>query len=168
MGRMEFVTHAAIPPVYNEHSRALILGTIPSPKSREAGFYYGHPHNRFWRVLAAVFGEEIPTDTALKKTFVLRHHIALWDVLESCQITGASDSSIRHPMPNDIGGLLKKAAISEIFTTGQTAYRLFNRLIAPTLSRTPVLLPSTSPANCACSFEKLVQSYRVLLNATEG
>ena len=100
-------------PVYNEHSRALILGTWPSPRSREMSFYYGHPQNRFWPMLAALTGEPVPAreDIEAKKQIILRHGLALWDTLESCTITGASDASIRDVVPNDIAGLLRKAPI---------------------------------------------------------
>ena len=113
-------------PVYNEHSRALILGTWPSPKSREMSFYYGHPQNRFWPMLAALTGEPVPAreDIEAKKQIILRHGLALWDTLESCTITGASDASIRDVVPNDIAGLLEKAPIEAVFCNGATAYKI--------------------------------------------
>ena len=116
-------------PVYSENSRALILGTWPSPKSREMAFYYGHPQNRFWPMMAALTGEPVPAreDTEAKKGIILRHGLALWDTLESCTITGASDASIRDVVPNDIASLLAKAPIEAVFCNGATAYRKIGR-----------------------------------------
>ena len=133
-------------PVYNEHSRALILGTWPSPKSREMSFYYGHPQNRFWPMLAAI---------EAKKQIILRHGLALWDTLESCTITGASDASIRDVVPNDIAGLLAKAPIEAVFCNGATAYKIYTRYLEPVSGIPAVRLPSTSPDNAACRSEKL-------------
>ena len=120
-------------PVYNEHSRALILGTWPSPKSREVAFYYGHPQNRFWPMLAALTGEPVPAreDIEAKKQIILRHGLALWDTLESCTITGASDASIRDVVPNDIAGLLAKAPIEAVFCNGATAYKIYTKYLEP-------------------------------------
>ena len=120
-------------PVYNEHSRALILGTWPSPKSREMSFYYGHPQNRFWPMLAALTGEPVPAreDIEAKKQIILRHGLALWDTLESCTITGASDASIRDVVPNDIAGLLAKAPIEAVFCNGATAYKIYTKYLEP-------------------------------------
>ena len=120
-------------PVYDDRSRALILGTWPSPKSREMAFYYGHPQNRFWPLLAALTGEPLPAreDIAAKKQLLLRHGLALWDTLESCTITGASDASIRDVVPNDIAGLLRKAPIRAVFCNGATAYRIYTKYQQP-------------------------------------
>lgn len=144
-------------PVYNEHSRALILGTWPSPKSREMSFYYGHPQNRFWPMLAALTGEPVPAreDIEAKKQIILRHGLALWDTLESCTITGASDASIRDVVPNDIAGLLAKAPIEAVFCNGGTAYKIYTKYLEPVSGIPAVRLPSTSPANAACRPEKL-------------
>ena len=119
-------------PVYNEHSRALILGTWPSPKSREMAFYYGHPQNRFWPVLAALTGEPVPAreDIEAKKQIILRHGLALWDTLERCTITGAADASIKDAVPNDIAALLAKAPIEAVFCNGATAYRIYTKYAA--------------------------------------
>ena len=158
-----FVTHT-LQPVYDKNSNVLILGTIPSPKSREYGFYYGHPQNRFWKVLAALFHAEIPIDNESKKQFVLSRHIALWDVLASCTISGASDSSIKNPVPNDIGRILSEANIRAIITTGQKAFALYQRYCEPSTHRKAICLPSTSPANCRnCGLEDLIQEYQVIL-----
>ena len=146
-------------PVYDENSRALILGTWPSPKSREMGFYYGHPQNRFWPLLAALTGEPVPAREAIaaKKQLLLRHGLALWDTLERCTITGASDASIRDAVPNDIAALLAKAPIQAVFCNGATAYRLYQKYLEPVSGIPAVKLPSTSPANAACRPETLRQ-----------
>ena len=144
-------------PVYSENSRALILGTWPSPKSREMAFYYGHPQNRFWPLLAALTGEPLPAreDIAAKKQLLLRHGLALWDTLESCTITGASDASIRDVVPNDIAVLLRNAPIRAVFCNGATAYRIYTKYQQPLTGIPAVRLPSTSPANAACSPARL-------------
>ena len=146
-------------PVYDDRSRALILGTWPSPKSREMAFYYGHPQNRFWPLLAALTGEPVPAREAIaaKKQLLLRHGLALWDTLERCTITGASDASIRDAVPNDIAALLANAPIQAVFCNGATAYRLYQKYLEPVSGIPAVKLPSTSPANAACRPETLRQ-----------
>lgn len=144
---------------FDKDSRVLILGTIPSPKSREQGFYYGHPQNRFWKVLADVLGEEFPQTVEERKRFLKRNHIALWDVLESCEIKGASDVSIRNARPNDMNRILQAADIRAIFATGAKAAQLYKKLCFPECGVEAVRLPSTSPANCGCSDEKLREAY---------
>lgn len=158
---MEKVIHE-IPPVYDAHSKILILGSIPSLKSREIGFYYGHPQNRFWRVLAAIYQEKIPRTKEEKINFLHRHQIALWDVLASCTITGSSDQSIRNPVPNDFSNICKQCKIEKIYTTGKKAYQLYQKYCFPLTKKSAILLPSTSPANAAYSFEKLVEAYSIL------
>ena len=158
---METVHHP-LEPVWDSRSRVLILGTMPSPKSREAGFYYGHPRNRFWPALAAIFSEEVPLGTAARRAFCLRHRIALWDVLASCEIQGASDSSIHSAVPNPIGELLEQAPIEAIFTTGQKAFSLYQKLCLPMTGRKALCLPSTSPANCAISLDALIERYQII------
>lgn len=150
-------------PVFDAESRILILGTMPSPRSREAGYYYAHPQNRFWPVLGILFGEIPPSDREGRLSFALRHHIALWDVLASCEIEGASDSSIRNPVPNDICFLLQNAPIRAVFTTGNTAARLYRKYILPACGVEAITLPSTSPANCRIRTEQLAESYRQIL-----
>lgn len=151
-------------PVFDERSRVLILGTIPSPKSREAGFYYAHPQNRFWPVLASVFEELLPQTVEERKDFVLRHGIALWDVLHSCVILGAGDASIRRPEANNLLPLLTQAPIQEIFTTGRKATYLYNKYCFPSTRKRSVYLPSTSAANRgAFSLEQLCAIYRAAL-----
>lgn len=161
------VTHE-FPPVYDKDCEILILGSIPSPKSREAAFYYGHPQNRFWKVLAAVYEEKVPECIEEKKQMVLSHHIALWDALEACDICGASDSSIKNPEPTDIPKLLKETRIRHIYTTGAAAYKFYQKLNYPRTGIRAVKLPSTSPANCAFSLERLVQAYQVIRSTSSG
>ena len=144
---------------FDKDSRVLILGTIPSPKSREQGFYYGHPQNRFWKVLADVLDEAFPQTVEERKGFLKRNHIALWDVLESCEIKGASDVSIRNARPNDMNRILQAADIRAIFATGAKAAQLYKKLCFPECGVEAVRLPSTSPANCGCSYEKLREAY---------
>ena len=153
-----FVTHE-FGAFFDKDSRVLILGTIPSPKSREQGFYFGHPQNRFWKVLADVLGEEFPQTVEERKRFLKRNHIALWDVLESCEIKGASDVSIRNARPNDMNEILQVADIQAIFVAGTKAAKLYKKLCLPTCGVEAIQLPSTSPANCGCSDEKLREAY---------
>lgn len=162
----DFVRHT-LEPVFDENSHVLILGSLPSPKSRESGFYYGHVQNRFWKVLAGVYGEEVPQTNDEKKSFVLRHKIALWDVIESCRIYGASDSSITDVTPNDMSLIFSSCEIRAVFTLGAKAYELYNKLCLEHAEKHPaVKLPSTSPANAAWSLEKLVGEYSVIKNYT--
>ena len=152
-----------IPATYDERSEILILGSFPSPKSRESGYFYGHPQNRFWRVTAALFQDAVPESVEEKCAFLLRHHIAAWDVIHSCTITGASDSSISDVVANDIRPILQAAQIRQIFVNGKTAYRLYQKYIQPVIGRSAVCLPSTSPANAAWSLERLIDAWRVIL-----
>ena len=147
-------------PFYDKKSKILILGTIPSPKSREYGFYYMHPRNRFWRVLADIFEEPYPDTQKNKTSFLTRHHIALWDVLDSCDIKGASDSSITNPKPNNIRSLVDKTDIKQVFVTGKKALDLYNRFILDDVKITPIYLPSTSPANQTITYEELKEKYK--------
>ena len=152
------VTHE-IQPVFDSRSRVLLLGTMPSPASREQGFYYGHPQNRFWRVLAAIFDEPAPRTIEEKRDMLLRHHIALWDVLSSCEIEGASDASIRDAQPNDLARIFDAADIRAVFATGTKAGELYRKLIEPTLDAPCTTLPSTSPANAKMKLADLVDVY---------
>ncbi|HNW85355.1 MAG TPA: DNA-deoxyinosine glycosylase [Candidatus Limiplasma sp.] len=150
------------PPVWDCNSRALVLGTFPSVQSRANAFYYGHPQNRFWRVLALLYGETIPTENEDKRALLLRHGIALWDVLASCDVTGSADGSIRNPVPNDIGALLTQAPIRQLFANGQTAAALYRRWCEPQAGLPIIPLPSTSPANAAWSVERLARAWAAL------
>ena len=155
-------------PIYDCQSKILILGTMPSPKSREAGFYYAHPQNRFWKVMAALTGEPIPMDNRGRTRFLLRHKIALWDVLQSCEMVGAEDGSIRNPVANDLSLVLRAGNIQAIATTGSKAASLYRQYCFPKTGIPALSLPSTSPANCRYSLETLVEKYRVLLNYIES
>lgn len=152
------VTHE-IQPVFDNRSRVLLLGTMPSPASREQGFYYGHPQNRFWRVLAAIFNEPTPRTIEEKRDMLLRHHIALWDVLASCEIEGASDASIRDAQPNDLARIFDAADIRAVFATGTKAGELYRKLVEPTLGVPCTTLPSTSPANAKMKLDDLADAY---------
>ncbi len=156
------ITHAFCP-VFDSESRVLILGTMPSPKSRELGFYYSHPRNRFWPVLAEIFGEKIPKTPEEKENFVLRHKIALWDVLAECDIEGASDSSIKNTVPNDMSVIFEKADIRAVFTTGAAAAKLYKKHIEPKTGIEAIALSSTSPANAKTGFDKLCEEYKRIL-----
>ncbi len=151
-----------IPPLYDENSEILVLGSFPSVKSREAGFFYGHPQNRFWRVTAAVFGDAVPQTIPEKRSFLLRHHIAVWDVIASCEIAGSSDSSIRNVTPNDLSVILNAAKIRRIFVNGGTADRCYQKYQLPQTGIPAVKLPSTSPANAAWSIGRLCEAWAVL------
>ena len=151
-----------IPPVYDRDSKILILGSFPSVKSREAMFFYGHPQNRYWKVLAAVFGEEVPETIPERKEFLLRNHIAAWDVIASCDIVGSSDSSIKNVTANDLRPILETADIRQIFVNGKTAEKMYKKYTEPIIERPCVCLPSTSPANAAWTLEKLVEAWRVV------
>lgn len=159
--KTEYVTHE-FPPVFDENSRILMLGTMPSPRSREVGFYYGHPRNRFWKVVADVCGEELPQTKEEKIAFALRNRIAVWDVLARCEIKGADDSSIRSPIPNDMNVILKQADIRAVFTTGTKAAQLYKRYCYKETNIQAICLPSTSPANCRVSYEELYEAYSVI------
>jgi len=151
-----------IEPVYNKSSRVLILGSFPSVKSRETEFFYGHPQNRFWRLLAALLNESTPKSTQEKKQLLLKHHIAVWDVIKECDIVGSSDTSITNALPNDISLILESSDIRAIFCNGTKAYELYNKYIFPTTGREALRLPSTSPANAACSLDKLCEKWKII------
>lgn len=164
---MERVFHT-IPPVFSAESEILILGTMPSPKSREAAFYYAHPQNRFWPVLARVYGVPLPATLESKTALLLSHRLALWDVLNSCDIKGASDASIQNPVPNDIAGLLAKTNVSRVLCTGKTAARYYAALVEPSTGIPCEVLPSPSAANARTSLDALVNAYRPALLRTKS
>ena len=147
-------------PVCAPGSAALILGTYPSPKSFEAGFFYGHPQNRFWPLMAALAGAPAPTTIAEKKALILDQGLALWDVLERCTITGASDASITDPVPNDLADLIARTAITRVFCNGAAAHRLYVRYAQPHTGLPALRLPSTSPANAAFGMARLIQAWQ--------
>ena len=167
MGEYSHISHTFLP-VYDENSKVLILGSFPSVKSREQGFYYGHPQNRFWKVLAALCGCEIPQTIEEKKNMLLVNHIAVWDVIDSCDIIGSSDSSIKNVVPADIAGLLPKTNISRILLNGKLAGKLYKKYSQGIIELPAAVLPSTSPANAACSLEKLIEEWREELQKEEG
>ena len=152
-----------ISPVYDENSKILILGSFPSVKSREANFFYGHPQNRFWKVLAAVFEAEVPNTIEEKRKFLLEHHVAVWDVIQSCDIVGSSDSSIKNVVPNDLSEILSKAQIEQIFVNGKKAEQFYKKYIETKIGRKAICLPSTSPANAAWNVERLVGEWKQIL-----
>ena len=159
------LTHVkhAFEPVYDECSRVLILGTLPSVKSREQNFYYGHPQNRFWKVIATLYGEIVPQTIAQKKELLLKHQIAVWDVIAECDIYGSSDSSIKNVVPADISRILGRAPIRQIYANGAKAYELYNKYSLAATGREITKLPSTSPANAAFGMERLLEAWQVIL-----
>ena len=159
---MTHVIHE-IPPVYDDRSKILILGSFPSVKSREGQFFYHHKQNRFWKVLAAVFEDTLPETIEEKKEFLLRHNIAIWDVIASCDIEGSSDSSIKNVQPTDIGMILEKTNITRIYANGNKAGQLYKRYQFPVTGIEAMVLPSTSPANAAWSLDRLCEAWRVIL-----
>lgn len=150
------------PPLYDKNSRVLILGSFPSVKSREQMFFYGHPQNRFWKVIAKVFDSEIPETIEEKTNFLFAHHIALWDVIASCEITGSSDSSIKNVVANNIEPILKSADIKEIFVNGKVAFKYYEKYTKMMVSRDAICLPSTSPANAAWNVDRLVDAWGIV------
>lgn len=161
-GYLSIMLNHPIPPLYDENSKVLILGSFPSVKSREQIFFYGHPQNRFWKVISTVIDEKTPITIEEKSEFLHKNHIALWDVIASCEITGSSDSSIKNVIPNDLTEILKIAKIKQIFVNGKTAEKYYNKYIRDTIGREAVSLPSTSPANAAWSFDMLVNEWSIL------
>lgn len=150
-------------PVWDKQSEVLILGTFPSVKSRENQFYYGHPQNRFWKLIAAIYGEPQPETIAEKKELILKHHLAVWDVIDQCDIIGSSDSSIRNVIPSDLAGLLKNSSIHTVIANGAKAYELYQKYQMAKTGLKVQKLPSTSPANAAWSFQRLQEEWgRVL------
>ena len=156
---MEFVRQP-LAPVYNSQSRILILGSFPSIKSREQGFYYGNPQNRFWKVLSALLNEPEPVAIEAKRRLLLKHKIALWDVIESCRIEGSDDNSICDVVPADIGKLIENSSIRKVYTNGGKAFTLYQRYCEKSTRIPAAKLPSTSPANAAWSLEKLIADWR--------
>ena len=153
-----------IPPLYDKNSKILILGSFPSVKSREAEFFYGHPQNRFWKVVSAILRCECPVTVEEKRKMLLSHHIAVWDVIKSCEITGSSDSSIKNVVPNDLSEIFKTADIKAVFTNGTASYNMYNKYIK---SPEAIKLPSTSPANAAYSLERLIGEWSKIISLGE-
>lgn len=155
------------PPLYDKNSKVLILGSFPSVKSREQMFFYGHPQNRFWKVVSAVMNADTPVTIEEKSDFLHTNHIALWDVIASCDITGSSDSSIKNVVANDLTEILENADIKQIFVNGKTAEKYYNKYIRNTIGREAVCLPSTSPANAGWSVDRLVDAWKAIRIHTE-
>lgn len=157
-----------IAPVFDKDSKVLILGSFPSVKSREEGFFYGHPQNRFWKVLSRVLEAPTPETIPEKREFLLSHGVAVWDVIASCEIRGSSDASIRNVVPNDLTNILDTGKIRQIYVNGQTAGRLYRKYQEKILCEAygdcarAVILPSTSPANAAWTLEKLCDAWSVI------
>ncbi len=154
-------------PFYDEWSRILILGTFPSVRSRETKFYYGHPQNRFWKVIAAVTGWSEPRTVEEKKRMLLQNHIAVWDVIRSCEIVGSSDSSIRNVTANPIGTVLEKSRITAVYANGSMAKKLYDKYSLAETGLPAVRLPSTSPANAAWTLDRLVEAWKTILEPVE-
>ncbi len=151
-----------IPPLYDKNSKVLILGSFPSVKSREQMFFYGHPQNRFWKVICAVMGKDTPVTIEEKSSFLHENNIALWDVIASCDITGSSDSSIKNVVANDLTQILRSADIKQIFVNGRTAEKYYNKYIRDTIAKKAVCLPSTSPANAGWSLDRLINAWGIV------
>lgn len=157
----EKFTHTCYP-IYDSESKVLILGTFPSVKSRELKFFYSHPQNRFWKLLARITHSEVPTTIAEKKELLLKNHIALWDVVASCTVTGSSDSSIKNVVPADINSILEIAEIKNIYGNGNKTVELYNKLILPKTNREIIKLPSSSPANARFNLDLLYEEWKVI------
>ena len=151
-----------IPPTYDKNSRVLILGSFPSVKSREMMYFYGHPQNRFWKVVAALYQEEVPMTVECRHRFLIRNRLAVWDSIRQCTIIGSSDSSIRDVIPNDLSLILQTAPIETICCNGKKSWDMYHKYIEPQTGRKAVMLPSTSPANAAWNLEKLITAWSVI------
>ena len=157
----QHITHN-FSPVFDGNSEILILGSLPSVKSRENAFYYGHPQNRFWRVLASIYRTEVPDSIEGKTGLLLTNRIALWDVISSCDIRGSSDSSIRNVVPTDLNRIIKDANIRHIYANGKTAAALYNKYQFKKTGVSITTLPSTSPANAVWTFERLCEAWKII------
>lgn len=157
----QHITHS-ISPVWDKNSKVLILGSFPSVKSRENGFFYGHNQNRFWKVISAVFDCHVPETIEEKKLLLLQNGVALWDVIASCDIAGSADSSIKNAKPNDILPIIMKSKITAVFVNGNTAAKLYEKYLFPETKIKATVLPSTSPANARFTLEMLIERWRVI------
>lgn len=158
------MTHHNFPPVWDENSKIIILGSFPSVRSRSEGFYYAHRQNRFWKVLADLFGRDDFHGIEEKKEFLLTHGIALWDVVASCDITGSSDSSIKNVVPNDLSEIISSSCVKTFFTNGKTAGKLYDKYLLSEIQTEDICLPSTSPANAAFSLDALALKWSCILD----
>ena len=158
---MKYLQHP-FGPLFNENSRVLILGSFPSVKSREQNFFYGHPQNRFWRVIAAVFDQPVPQNIEEKKQLILINGLALWDSIASCEITGSSDASIKNARANDLDIILGNCSIERIYCNGRKSHQLYCKYIEPETGREAICLPSTSPANAQWPLERLIEAWSAI------
>lgn len=149
-------------PIYSSTSRILILGSLPSVKSREQNFFYGHPQNRFWKVISGLMNEPVPADVEEKRELLLRHDIAIWDVIQSCDIKGSSDSSIKNVTPTDLASIVEQSRITKVFCNGKTSGKLYEKYHSKRVGIDAMILPSTSPANAAYSLERLMDAWSVI------
>ena len=163
---MDRISHS-IPPLFDQDSKILILGSFPSVKSREAQFFYHHPQNRFWKVISTVYQMPLPNTVEEKRAMLKHCGIAVWDVIQSCEIIGSADSSIKIVIPNDLSSILEFAGIRQIFTNGNTSHQLYMKYIYEGNHREPIKLPSTSPANASCNMEKLARAWSIIKNYTD-
>ena len=161
MSETNHIVHP-FPPLFDAASETLILGSFPSVKSREAMFFYGHPQNRFWKLIALLYGEEPPVTTEEKSSLILRHHLALWDSIRSCTIIGSSDSSVRDVTPNDFSPILQNSRVSRVFCNGALSYDLYMKYSFPSTGIAARKLPSTSPANAAYSLSRLAEAWKII------
>ena len=161
-GKETTIVHP-IEPTYDKNSRVLILGSFPSVKSREMMYFYGHPQNRFWKVVATLYKENVPMTVEERHAFLLRNRIAAWDSIHQCTIIGSSDSSIKDVIPNDLSPILETAKIEAIYCNGKKSWEMYHKYIEPVCGREAIALPSTSPANAAWSLEKLIDAWSVIL-----
>ena len=150
------------PPLFNSESKTLILGSFPSVKSREAMFFYGHPQNRFWKLIALLCGEDVPVTTEEKSALILNNRLALWDSVQSCTVTGSSGSSVRDVVPNDLSVIFENSRVNRVFCNGALSYKMYTKYILPQTGVAAVKLPSTSPANAAYSLELLAEEWKVI------
>ena len=163
MQKSKHIIHP-IPPFYDGDSKILILGSFPSVKTRESGFFYGHPQNRFWKLMTLLYGEEaVPVTIEEKAALLRRHHIAAWDSIHACDIQGSSDSSIRNVEPNDFSAIFEAADIRQVFTNGRKSHEIYTRYCLPQTGREAICLPSTSPANAAWSLDLLTRAWSVIM-----
>ncbi|MDF2511457.1 MAG: HhH-GPD superfamily base excision repair protein [Herbinix sp.] len=162
---MDRIEHP-IPPLYNKDSKILILGSFPSVKSREGQFFYHHPQNRFWKVISSIYDIPMPTTIEEKRNMLHLCQIAVWDVIQSCEIVGSSDSSIKNVVPNDLSVVLNSADITQIFSNGNASYELYMKYIYPTTGLKAIKLPSTSPANATSRLEQLIEKWSIIKDYT--
>ena len=155
-------------PLFNEASRILILGSFPSVRSREQNFYYGHPQNRFWKVIAALYHRETPVTVTEKKELILQNGLALWDSVASCTVTGSSDASIREVKANDLHRILDRCRIEQICCNGKTSWQYYEKLIRPQTGMEALCLPSTSPANARWTLPELTEAWSVIIRDRGG